>query len=143
MQPLAHYHTAACTLPYSRLHTTIQLLAHNHAAACTRPCSRLRTTMQPLAHYYTAYCTLPCRYKAQVPRCSKSILFGPINLNHTLGLTFSTPGLVLLKVLLELELKEYCNNVYGTRKLLKVLGEGDMLHMMGEKIQVRKRKYFI
>ena len=57
-QPLAHYHAAACTLPYSRLHTTLQLFAHNHAAACTLPYSRLHKTMQPLAHYHTTACTL-------------------------------------------------------------------------------------
>ena len=60
MKPLAHYLTAACILPYSCLHTTMQTLVHYHAAACTIPYSYLHTTMPPLAHYYTATCTLPC-----------------------------------------------------------------------------------
>ena len=43
---------------YRRFHTTMQSLEHYHTAACTLPYSCLHTTMQPFAHYQAAACTL-------------------------------------------------------------------------------------
>ena len=59
MQPLAQYHTAACTLLESLLHTTMQPLAHYYTATCTLPpCNHLHTTSQPLSLYHGVACTL-------------------------------------------------------------------------------------
>ena len=51
MKLLAQYHTAACSLAGSRLHTTMQLLAYYQPAACLLPASRFHPTMQSLAQY--------------------------------------------------------------------------------------------
>ena len=58
IQPLPHYHAAACILPGSHFHSTMQLLAHYHTSAWTLLCSYLHTIKQPLAHYHAAACTL-------------------------------------------------------------------------------------